>query len=196
MKREFIFDFAPDGTVLFAAYCLRTDSWHDYLAFMTDAECSIAVGDLRNSNRFLRAALICLFGHIEGVVNEIHKQKKLPKTRKLSDRINNVEQEAKKCSHVPFINFNLEKTLRDLIAHPGICKTFSQKQTEETILDQNSVFEHLSIANLRKFERQINIWLDQVCVNLKVLRFTDTNKHCEDAIDFLKGLGASKTSEI
>jgi len=60
-----------DGTVEFPAYCLRTDSWHDYLAFAIDAEHAVAAGDLRNGNRFLRAALTCLFSHIEGVVREI-----------------------------------------------------------------------------------------------------------------------------
>jgi hypothetical protein len=109
MKQKFIFEFAPDGNVLFTAYCLRTDSWHDYLAFIADAEHSVATNDLRNSNRFLRAALICLFAHIEGVVNEIHKQRKLPKARSLSDRISNVEQAANRRSQVPFVNFNLEK---------------------------------------------------------------------------------------
>jgi hypothetical protein len=86
--------------------------------------------------------------------------------------------------------------LRDLIAHPGICKPFSEKANEEIILDQNSVFEYLSIANLRKYEQQISHWLDTVCANLKVPHFTDTRKRCEEAIELLKELGVPETSEV
>ena len=121
MTREFIYVISPTGALTFKAYCLRTDSWHDYLDFVSDAEGAVAIDDYRNANRYLRAAIGCLFAHAEGVVNAIYAAKAIPAVYpgdRLCDRTRNIGAEAKKYGRVPYVKFRLAKHLRDLIAHP------------------------------------------------------------------------------
>ncbi len=65
------------GTATASVYCLKTDAWNDYLALMRDAEAASKDGRVRDMNRFLRAAITCLFSHVEGVVNDIVEQKSI-----------------------------------------------------------------------------------------------------------------------
>ena len=201
MKRKFTIKIKKDGTIEIPAYCLRTDSWYDYKAFVDDAKQAVLAGEFRKGNRFLRAALTCLFSHIEGVVREIDALKTIPKVHRgnrLCDLTRNVGHEAKKSGHVPFAIFRLEKHLRDLIAHPGITIAFSDGHKAEEDLDQTSVFEHLDIQTLKQLETRISPWLDAVCRNLKVPRFTDTKQQCEElaARIFGDSLRNSKTHEV
>lgn len=202
MKRKITIKInKKDGTIEIPAYCLRTDSWHDYKAFIADAEQARLASDFRNGNRFLRAALTCLFSHIEGVVREIDAQKTIPRVHpgnRLCDLTRNVGHEAKKFGHMPFASFRLEKHLRDLIAHPGITIAFSDGRTAVKDLDQTSVFEHLDTQTLKQLEARISPWLDAVCKNLKVPRFTDTKRQCEEIATqvFGNGLRNSKTHEV
>jgi hypothetical protein len=60
MSETIIITVDENGSPTVAAYCLKTDSWHDFLAFREDAWHAIVEGDQRRGNRFLRAALTCL----------------------------------------------------------------------------------------------------------------------------------------
>jgi len=64
-------EIQENGDLKLACFCLKTDSWLDYLAFKEDAKHALANGDIRAYCRFLRAALVCLFAHTEGVVNPL-----------------------------------------------------------------------------------------------------------------------------
>ena len=188
MEREFIVTVNTDGSVTFSVYCLKTDSWNDYQAFMEDAEAATKGSNARNTNRFLRAALNCMFSHVEGVVNDIYSQRTIPEHysgSRLCDRTRNIAFEAKKYGRIPFVNFRFEKHLRDLVAHPGISIAFSDRDSEPETLDQKSVFEKLNIDTLRNLESLISPWLDAVCAALKVERFTNFEKECEEGIRFL-----------
>jgi hypothetical protein len=188
MEKKLTFLIETDGSVTFPAYCLKTDSWDDYRAFMEDAEAATQNGNTRQANRFLRAALTCLFSHVEGVVNDIYSQRTIPEHYsggRLCDRTRNIGREAGKYGRIPFINFRIEKHLRDLIAHPGISIAFSNRDAEPETLDQDAVFDKLSLDTLRKLESRIAPWLDAVCVALKVERLTDFEKRGEEAMQFL-----------
>ena len=134
-----------------AVYCLRTDSWDDYRAFLTDAQAASDAGNIRTVNRFLRAALMCFFAHVEGVVKHIEEGLNLPPeitNRPLYRRMQNITQKAKRKGHrVPSIEFRIEKFLRDIVAHPGIEKGFRDPE-EDTILTQGDVYERLDIETL------------------------------------------------
>lgn len=182
------------GKVIIASYCLRTDSWQDYLAFVSDAETAIRDGDLRTGNRYLRAALTCLFAHLEGVVNAVTDKCEISGLQKfdsLCNRTRKIGNEAKKLGSLPYLNFKLEKVLRDLIAHPGIEKAFG----DET-LDQEMVFERLDLETIRQLGNIVGNWLDAVCKNLGVDRFTDTKAEVESVRNLFGGAFGSNNVEI
>jgi hypothetical protein len=67
-KLEVICD--SDG-VSVAAYHVPTDLWEDHLHFLQEAEAAQKRNRERKRNRNLRCSLLLLFGHFEGVVNEV-----------------------------------------------------------------------------------------------------------------------------
>lgn len=186
-----------DGTATMGVYCLKTDSWTDYLGFMTDAEAARKDGRMHDVNRYLRAALTSLFAHVEGVVNEIYAERALTgKRQSLCEKAQTVAVMAGKSASVPFVNFRLEKCLRDLVAHPGISKAFSDPSQARVQLGEEEVFERLSIETLRKLEQRISPWLDAVCGALKVNRLTDTKAEIEKWMPILNALGRPKIEDV
>jgi RiboL-PSP-HEPN len=127
---EIVFTFDLTGETTVAAYCLKTDSWEDFLAFKSEAIQATKEGNLRRTNRYLRAALIFLFSHLEGFVHDVEKSHSIAKGyngSRLCDKTRNVSYEARKHGKLPYLNFRLGKHLRDLIAHPGIEIDFSEE---------------------------------------------------------------------
>ena len=178
-------------------YCLKTASWEDYLAFMTDAESATKEGRVRDANRVLRAAVTCLFSHVEGVVNDVYAQRSMPgKHHSLCEKAQAVALAAARRASIPFAEFRLEKQLRDLVAHPGITKAFSDPASKKTRLDQGDVFDRLSTDTLRNLERRISPWLDAICGALGVDRFTDTKREIDRWMPILSGIGKSKITEV
>lgn len=179
MSERLILTFDDQDNPVLAAYCLKTDSWHDFLAFKEDARLAIVDDDQRRANRFLRAALTCLFSHLEAVVKDIEDCRQIPNLTnrhrlRLCDRTENIGREAEKLGKIPRLNFRLGKHLRDLIAHPGIEVNFTNAPGGK--LNFTSVFEELNFTTLESLEAQISSWIDAVCSALGTARFTDT-KH-------------------
>ena len=77
--KQVIVTIDPEGVVQIAAYCLTTDSWQDYLSFRDEAREALRRADRRRANRNLRAALLSLFSHVEGVLNNICEKIQVPK---------------------------------------------------------------------------------------------------------------------
>lgn len=188
----------PDGAVEYAAYCLRTDSWHDYLAFTADAARASAAGDTRATNRFLRAALTCFFSHVEGVVKHIEDQRGITVRRDqgLCNRMQAITRLGRRHAYIPAVELRLEKSLRDLIAHPGIVKDFRTGTDGEVALDQADVFERLDAETLARLEAKVIPWVVAVCEALRVYRFTDTAERCRLLAERLGGLGRASTTEV
>jgi len=179
MSEKIIITVDENGSPTVAAYCLKTDSWHDFLAFRDDARKAIVEGDRRRGNRFLRAALTCLFSHLEAVVKDIGDCRQIPNLTKrqrlrLCDKTENITREAEKHGKIPILNFRLGKHLRDLIAHPGIEIDFPNAPGGK--LDSTSVFDDLDLSTLDALEVQISSWIDAVCAALASSRFTDTKQ--------------------
>lgn len=192
MAGQIIAIIDTEGNATIASYCLKTDSWNDFLAFKIDAEEAVKREDYRSANRFLRAGLICLFSHVESVVNEIEcsrslsTNKRLNKKRpSLNEKIEDITHEANEQNKISPMNFILGKHLRDIIAHPGIKKNFQGGKREEE-LNVASVFEKLDLATLQDIDTEISRWIEAVCKIFTVSRFTDTE---QEVLDLAKALG-------
>lgn len=177
MSETVLLTIDPEGNATVAAYCLKTDSWYDFLAFKKDAKQALVEGHQRNVNRFLRAALMCLFSHLEAVVKEIENQEQIPnianrKRLRLCDKIQNITHEASKRRTIPHLNFRLGKHLRDLVAHPGI--EIDHASAPGGNINYTSVFEELDLPSLEALEIKISSWIDAVCTALGTTRLTDT----------------------
>jgi len=174
MPKTITISIAPDGTSTIEAYCLATDSWQDYEHFSEQADKHAALGNMRIANREMRAALLCLFSHLEGVVGQIIQKNTdniegANKANTLCDKTAVITKEAKKNGLVPDLNFRLGKYLRDIVVHPGIEKIFGG----ETI-DEAAVFKKLDIDTLQNLAERVSCWLDCVCPVFSTSRFTDT----------------------
>jgi hypothetical protein len=167
------------------AYCLATDSWADFKHFLKAAQDSKEKGLDRDANRELRAALLCLFAHLEGTVGQIllehtNEIEGADRARTLYDKTKVITREAKKRVSVPDLNFRLGKYLRDIVAHPGIEKTFGGGTLDETV-----VFEKLTFQTVSELGLRIDAWLDCVCSIFNVTRFTDTKSMVEQLAETL-----------
>lgn len=158
------------------AYCLATDSWGDYEYFRDAARAFVKLDDIRGSNRYLRAGLLSLFAHFEGVVQNICALcgdlfDPLFFGKRLCDRTRAVAKFAKTKGQLPYLNFRLEKSLRNIIAHPVSDVDFGDKPFSEI-----DTFSILTCDSLASLGMMISDWLDAVCKILDVQRFTDTEE--------------------
>ncbi len=155
---KIIVDIGTNDDIQISAYCLTTDSWQDYLSFLEESRTAFHKADKRKGNRALRAAILSLFSHLEGVLNNICKYigvwDKI-KNRPISYRINYIDGEAKKHATIPNINFRLGKCMRDVLTHPGIEKAFEIGRS----VDEISVYEELTIESLDEIGAMLDKWL-------------------------------------
>ncbi len=189
---QILCEIEDNGDIKIASYCLRTDSSLDYLAFKEEAKQALAKSDIKAYARFLRAALICLFSHAEGVVNEIYQKHKIPAVfngNRFCDRTRNIAAEASKRGKVPSVNFRLEKHLRDLIAHPGIEIAFQSPEGQKETLDYGATYQRLDLKALESLEAQMSPWIDAVCSAFGVSRVEDTDKAISDFVQELRKAG-------
>jgi len=185
---------AEDGRISLTALCLKTDSWEDYQAFKLLAREAGDRGDVKACRRYLRAALMCLFSHFEGVVNEITANKSIVvigNSKSLSARAQAIGLEAGRRTRVPFVNFRLGKYLRDLVAHPGIEKAFRERGTTRT-LNGCSVYEDLTMKTIQDLEGTVAPWIEAVCSAFGVERFPG-QQSVDEFADALKELAPDAT---
>lgn len=186
-----------DRGASFSAYCLRTDSWHDYKAFISEAKQATDAGNYRTANRLLRAALLFFFAHMESVLKQICADKGISEGRRLCDTTKRVEEEARRVdSGIESLNFRLDKHLRDIVAHAGLTKPYEDEHGKKEILTQDSVFEKLSAARLEELEAIISPWLDRVCHARGVERFTDSEGRCKKVAELFGKLGNFDIQEV
>src|ERR1043166_1061397 len=181
MSETIVVTIDDEGSTTLAAYCLKTDSWHDFLALKEDAKQSILEGHQRRTNRCLRAALMCLFSHLEAVIKDIEKCRHVPQITHprrrwptFYDRIQNITREASNHGKISPLNLGRGKHLRDLVAHPGI--EIKLKNALGETIDFTSLFEELDLATLEPPEAEISFWIDSVCAVLGTSRLTDTEQ--------------------
>ena len=174
-----------DGTVKGGAYCLSTDSWQDHVHFMREAEALAKTGDARSANRALRASLLFLFAHLEGVVDRLVEAKDLPSEQlpRLCDRTRAIKNATQYPTRLPPINFRLEKAIRDILVHPGIEKVLA----DESRIDQATIYSELTLPVLKKISADIARWLEAACRDAGIKRMSDTKGLLSDFISELAG---------
>jgi len=185
MPNKITITIGTDGTSVIEAYCLATNSWNDFEYFLAEATVHLQNGSQRAANREMRAALLCLFAHLEGVIGNIIRANKsnienIERANTLCDKTTALTKEVGKEASVPELNFRLGKYLRDIIVHPGIEKTFGG----ETI-DDTAVFSKLNIESLTQLSTRISAWLDCMCRHFGTERFTDTESMVREFADVL-----------
>ena len=161
--------FGPDGMVKVKAVDLVGDAWHDYLHFLAEARKAESVGDLRATNRALRAALGNLFAHLDGVIGGLYghmretsadfePSRRRGRDASLKDRVSRLKQYAvrRRRSPLPYLSLRL-KPLRDILAHPNITK---RALGGDDVLSAVDLFE-LTPTALDEEGNRIADWLDK-----------------------------------
>ena len=98
--------------------------------------------------------------------------------------------EAKKVVNVPPIVFRLEKNLRDMVAHPGVEKSFDVPGTSDRVReDYGATYERLDFQALERFEAQISPWIDSICGAFGVTRLEDTEAASNEFTEELAKFG-------
>lgn len=180
-----------------SAYSLRTDSWQDCMAFLADARDAQTAGNHRNANRFLRAAMLALFAHVDGVLDHICTAKGISPKGPLCEKRNRVEMEARKIDkEIESLNVRFEKELRNIIAHGGLVKEYEDEHGHRIRLSEASVYEQLSVRSLERIVAILNPWLDRVCQVLAVERFVDTETLCRKWSEIAGGCQPFDVNEI
>jgi hypothetical protein len=199
---------AAGNPVTIKAVDLTGATWHDYGYYLAEAERANAAGDAVATNRALRAALINLFAHLEGVVAGLHSglvragSDFMPTKRSdrryctLKDQVNDLcnyaERRMNRRLDPPRMHYKL---LRDIVVHPSITKTaWDFEANKEVDLSEVDLFE-LSVDGLRDEGKRFDKWLDQVCSSYGFSRFHDTYGLCKNFADPLTG-GSEEPREM
>jgi hypothetical protein len=187
-KFDVSFDAPGDGTVIFALD-LISDTWGDYLYFLQASIQCEKERQFEFRNRYLRAAMMNLFAHLDGVVSGVCNE--LVKEGCIGTRFGDNEQE--KCSvkakifairdyfklkrkrNLPYIKLEL-KPIRDIINHPSVTKPGSGKTS--VVLDHVDVYG-VDIREVDEAGKQIDRWLNQVCNLTGYQRLIDTKAAIE-----------------
>ena len=135
--------------------------------------------------------MLSLFGHLEAVVNETCDKIKRPalKDKSLCQRMNVLANEVRSIAHVSPIVFQAEKNLRDMIAHPGIEKSFDVSGGNSE--DYGATYERLDFQALERVEALISPWIDAICAAFVVTRLEDTKGAMKEFTDELSKLTGS-----
>lgn len=170
---------SPQGTELVvSAYCLKTDSWHDFESFLSDAKKMDAAGELRKRNRFLRAGLYSLFSHFDAFVEEVCESQKLCESSHdipLYKKSLAIRDCLKTMGHsLPPLDFRFGKGLRDVTAHPTSMPSALRGLERENHIAL--LYETLSLQMLEELGKQIGDWCDAVSQITQHPRFSNTKQ--------------------
>jgi hypothetical protein len=83
------------------------------------------------------------------------------------------------------------KLLRDVLNHPSVSKPFSESPGGEVILLEGPDVYGVAIEDLDASGREIDRWLNAICLTVPYERFPDTKKLAED---FARALGGEPDS--
>lgn len=197
---------SADGRSRIYAVDLIGDLWADFTHFFVDARASQSAGDLVARNRSLRAALSCLFSHVDGLVTtaadslsrhdiDVAVNLWLADTKRSKGRLPFWAQADRPSlcqkmfmlrdvawyrmrERLPFVRTDL-KVLRDILNHPGIKKSGPHPVTRETIDYDAVALYFLPLEEVEQAASYLNKWLDAVCEVYDIERFCDTAAMCE-----------------
>jgi hypothetical protein len=194
-----------DGTVTVKAIDLTGDSWRDYIYYLEEAQNFEEAEDQLGRNRSLRAALMNLFSHLDGVVSglyerlqETEENSPLREARKnercsLKTKMLDLKDHAEgvKGTRLPYINLGM-KPIRDILAHPSITKPKRNSSGIEDAISEIEVFD-VTTTQLNECGQMIDKWLNRVSDLYDYPRQYDTRAICEEFGETLSGTTSEPT---
>ncbi len=189
-----------DGsTVDIKAIDLIGDSWRDFLDYLEKAKKAEAEDKQLDKNRAMRAAIMNMFSHLDGVVSSIHE--KLVGTRtnveghcslgkKMLDIKDHIYQEKKQ--KLPYINMKM-KPLRDIIAHPSVEKVLNVSGSSVKFSEED-VFS-CTTKQLDDCGKMVDAWLNKVCAIVNETRINNTSEAVREISELL-GSGSVEPKEM
>lgn len=164
---KFIVTISPVGQTTISAFCLKTDLWQDYLHFLIDARQEHEMKKTRQENRYLRAALLSLFAHLEASVNDLIYKSELS-NKGLDKSLNDKCVLVSEFAEIESPTLNEMKKIRNILVHPG------GKE------DDSIPFDTLSLDTIEAFGSHISDWLDEISGATCIPRFSDTKGFVEN----------------
>lgn len=199
-KKVFASTEAPGNGIVFFAVDLITDTWGDFSSFVEAAVQHEREGSFAQRNRYLRAAMMNLFAHLDGVVSGVCDnlvQEGQLEARYADDAEVQCSLKSKifalrdffnrKNQRLPFINLDL-KPIRDIINHPSVSKNKSGDRS--VILTHVDVYG-VDIREVVDSGKQVDQWLNRVCRFAKYQRFVDTKAAIEKLVSAIEAQGTS-----
>jgi hypothetical protein len=186
-----------EGTTIFAIDLIG-DTWDDFSYFTEQARVSERVDDLTKRNRYVRAAAAALFSHLEGVVSDVfgvlREERSFaayrPRKRSLKSDVKAVHSFLRDHRGLSSAAPPLElKLLRDILNHPTAKKEASEGGST-VLLDGSDVYG-IAVEELDAAGREIDNWLNVVCVVVNYERFLETKRLVEE---FAKTLSSEPSS--
>jgi hypothetical protein len=195
-------DAPGEGTTIFAVDLIG-DTWDDFGYFAEQAARLEGSRDLRLRNRYLRAAIVALFSHLDGVVSELFdvlmKESvfraylpKRPDFCSLKAKISVVATFLlrERAISLPNIDLNM-KLLRDIVNHPSVTKEAGSAGSKDTLVYDIADVYGIGIGDLSATARAVDQWLSAACGAAGYERFRDTRDLCDDFTHALTRTGGS-----
>ena len=172
IKMHFTLD--NDAKITGSAHCIRTDAWQDHIGLLEDARSASKTGNIRRSKRFLRASLIFLLAHLESSLTACllsiqykGKSREIICGANLPSKLEMINSYlTSKTIHIT-LTAKDPRDLRNIIAHADAFRSGGQ-------LNEIDLFEKLTTGYLRKTSNDIDMFLNKVCKECAVERFSDT----------------------
>jgi hypothetical protein len=166
------FKILKGGNVIGSVHCIRTDAWQDHLGLLEDARSAGKIKNTRKSKRFLRASLIFLLAHLESSLTACllsinYKPKDVICGAGLSSKVDMMNSYLKSRQIDISLDVTESRDLRNIFAHADAFR-------EGGKLNEIGAFEKLTVGYLRKTSSDIDVFLNRVCKECAVERFSDT----------------------
>lgn len=195
-------DVPGNGTTIFAVDLIG-DTWEDFRCFTEEARVAERAHEVTERNRCIRAATAALFSHLDGVISDVltllwsdHSftpyRPKSPDFCSLKSKLLAIHSFLVDCRGLSEQRPALDlKLLRDILNHPTVTKQLSTAGSRETVLLDSADLYGICVEDLEAAGREIDQWLNAVCLIMPYERFRDTKRIAED---FARALGAEPTS--
>ena len=166
------FKIGKDGNVQGTAICVRTDAWQDHMGLFQDSRSASKIGNSRRAKRFLRASLVFLLAHLESALTACllsvkHKSDKEIIQAGLASKVDFMNAYLRLNKMGISLDVDEARDLRNIIAHADAFRTGGR-------LNEVDVFHKLTAGYLKKLSNEIDVFLNRVCKECGVERFSDT----------------------
>ncbi len=194
-------DIGQGGKIAISVIDLIGDLWSDFRYFMAEAASSDQHEDPHARNRNLRAALVCLMAHTEGVISGIiEKIDRVARVDLVTDACFTKKVEglrghaAARGGRIPYLDLRC-KALRDVLVHPGIKRTYRTSTTSKETVGDSDLYD-LTVMSLEYDGASVDRWLQEICELYNYIRQEDTEAILRDVSAELEKHGLQVTQEL